>query len=395
VKITRIEATPISAGWKNWVFVRVHTDSGISGVGEGTLNGFAQTIVAAIQELSKFAIGADPRQVTKIANGLIENVSNDGGHIHKTAVAAIEMACWDILGRSLGVPLHTLLGGAVREQVAGYANGWYRTERGASEFRTASQDVLSCGLRALKIDPFGTAQGFISDAELTQATEIIAELRAHLGPDFGLLIDAHARFTESEAARVTHALAPYDIFWFEEPSSREVDDSASLVAARTPVRIATGETFHSLGQFYTLARAGKVSIWQPEPMSLGGLGPTLKVAALAEAAGAWIAPHQSGGPIATALCLQIAAIVPNFLVQEHFDPFNEPWTRDLVTWHPKIDRATGELTIPSSPGLGIDFDDDIARAHPYDPAAYLNIHQPGWELRLGERPTPTQTASQG
>jgi galactonate dehydratase len=388
VKITAIETFPIGAGWKNWVFVRVHTDQGVSGVGEGTLNGFARTIVAAVEELSEFAIGEDPRGVTRIARRLLDKVSNDGGHIHKTAAAAIEVACWDILGRSLGVPVHTLLGGRVRSSVRGYANGWYRVPRGPGEFVEAAKTVVATGLRALKLDPFGTAQGFISDDDLQVAVAIVRELRASLGPDFAILIDAHARFAEAEAARVADALAPYGIFWFEEPTSRELDDGAARVAARTSVRIATGETFHNAGQFFALARAGGVSIWQPEPMSLGGIGPTMRVAALAASAGAWVAPHQSGGPIATAICLQLAATVENFLIQEHFDPFNEPWTRDLVTWHPSIDPKTGHLSLPEAPGLGVDFDDDVARDHPYDPSAYLDIHQEGWEKRLGTRSEP-------
>ncbi|MET0694440.1 MAG: mandelate racemase/muconate lactonizing enzyme family protein [Propionibacteriaceae bacterium] len=393
MKITAIETFPSGAGWKNWVFVRVHTDEGISGVGEGTLNGFARTIAAAVDELSIFALGEDPRQVTTIARRLLDKVSNDGGHIHKTAVAAIEVACWDILGQSLGVPIHTLLGGQVRSSVRGYANGWYRVPRGPQEFVEAAAAVTATGLRALKLDPFGTAQDFIDDDDLVVAVAIVAELRAGLGPDFAILIDAHARFTEAEAARVADALAPYGIFWFEEPTSRELDDGAARVAARTSVRIATGETFANAGQFFALARAGGVSIWQPEPMSLGGIGPTMRVAALAASAGAWIAPHQSGGPIATAICLQLAASVENFLIQEHFDPFNEPWTRDLVSWHPAIDQGTGQLSLPDGPGLGIDFDDDVARAHPYDPNAYLDIHQEGWEKRLGTRPGPDGSPS--
>lgn len=389
MKITKIEPISIGAGWKNWVFVRVHTDAGISGVGEGTLNGFARTVVSAINELSKLAIGQDPRQVTALGRRLFDRVSNDGGHIHKTAIAAIEIACWDILGKSLNVPVHALIGGAVRTSVPGYANGWYRAPRSADHFLKAAEVVVSSGLKAAKLDPFGTAQGFISDEELRQAVDIVAALRAGLGPDFKILIDAHARFPEAEAARVAEALSPFQPYWFEEPTSRELDDGAARVADRTSVRIATGETFHNVGQFMTLARAGGVSIWQPEPMSLGGIGPTLRVAGLAAGAGAWIAPHQSGGPIATAVCLQLAAAVENFLIQEHFDPFNEPWTRQLVSWHPEIDPVTGHLSLPDGPGLGIDFDDRVAQEHPYDSDAFLDVHQEGWEFRLGKRESPS------
>ena len=119
-------------------------------------------------------------------------------------------------------------------------------------------------------------------------------------------------------------------------------------------------------------------------MSLGGITNTMAVANLALTHGSYIAPHQSGGPIATAVCLQLAACVPNFLIQEHFDPFNEPWTRELVSWIPTIDSANGHLNLPSGAGLGIDINMEVVRQHPYDPRAYLNVNKPGWEMRLGE-----------
>ncbi len=128
-----------------------------------------------------------------------------------------------------------------------------------------------------------------------------------------------------------------------------------------------------------------MSIFQPEPMSLGGITNTIAVANIARANGAWIAPHQSGGPVATAVCLQLAAAVPNFLIQEHFDPFNEPWTRDLVTWAPTIDPANGHLSIPTAPGLGLDLNLDVVREHPYDAQSYFDVSHEGWEKRLGTR----------
>ena len=133
----------------------------------------------------------------------------------------------------------------------------------------------------------------------------------------------------------------------------------------------------------TLAKAGGVSIFQPEPMSLGGITNTIAVAGIAQANGAWIAPHQSGGPVATAICLQLAACIPNFLVQEHFDPFNDPWTNDLVTWIPEINPDNGHLSFPTAPGLGIDLNLDEVKKHPYDPDAFLDVRQEGWEKRLG------------
>jgi galactonate dehydratase len=147
--------------------------------------------------------------------------------------------------------------------------------------------------------------------------------------------------------------------------------------------VASGENFHTPGQFLTLLKAGGVSIFQPEPMSLGGIAPTVAVSEMVAADGAWIAPHQSGGPVATAVCLQLAACLPNFLIQEHFDPFNEPWTRSLVSWVPELDTATGQLSLPEAPGLGVDLDLAVARDHPLDPGAFLDVTSAGWEMRAG------------
>ena len=161
--------------------------------------------------------------------------------------------------------------------------------------------------------------------------------------------------------------------------------ATTMVAQQSPITVATGEAYDKIGQFFTLAERGGVNIFQPEPMSLGGISNTVAVANLANAHGSYIAPHQSGGPIATAVCLQIAACCQNFLIQEHFDAFNEPWTHDLVTWRPTIDPKTGHLSLPEGPGLGIDFNNEVAKAHPYDPKAFLNIFATGWEQRLGSR----------
>lgn len=383
MRITEIETYAVGAGWKNWLFVKVNTDGGIHGIGEGTLNGFIRTTEAGVRELEHLIVGQDPRQPRALAKRMLDSVSLDGGHIHRTIIAAIEVACWDIIGKSLGVPIYQLLGGRMRDSILGYANGWYRTERTPEAFLGAAQAVVAKGFKAMKLDPFGTAQGFIGEAELDLAFEIIQALRGGLPPGTLLLIDAHARFTEAEAIRAARRLAPLGIYWFEEPTTRDRQETVHPVALASPIAIATGEMYDTVGQFFTLAAGGGVNIFQPEPMSLGGIANTLAVADMALAHGSYIAPHQSGGPVASAVCLQLAACVPNFLIQEHFDAFNEPWTGDLVTWHPRIDPANGHLSLPEGPGLGIDLNIEVAKGHPYDPAAYLNIFQDGWEKRLG------------
>jgi galactonate dehydratase len=273
--------------------------------------------------------------------------------------------------------------------VACYANGWYRSERTPEAFANASRAAVARGFRALKFDPLGTAKGFFAPGEVGRSRDIIAAIRAAVGPDVRLLVDLHARLAPAEAVAFIESCRDLEVFWWEEPTTREREEPTSAVAARTTAHVATGENFHTVGQFFSLLKAGHVSILQPEPMSLGGFLPTLAVSAMAAADGAWVAPHQSGGPVATAVCLQLAACLSNFLVQEHFDPFNEPWTRDLVTWAPELDPTTGELSLPEGAGLGVDLNLDVALAHPYDPAAFLDVTASGWEQRLGRQDVAT------
>jgi len=384
MRITDIITYKVSAGWKNWLFIKVCTDEDIHGIGEATINGFIKTTEASVHELKNLAIGKDPRQVTAIARKIIGTIQ-DAGHIHRLTMAAIEVACWDILGKSLNVPIYQLLGGKVRDSVPAYANGWYRAERNPESFVAAAENVVTKGFHALKLDPFGQSRDFLNEDELQEAYNILKAIRQRFGPKLKILIDVHCRFTPAEAVRIACRMQDLDLFWWEEPTTAERECLTNEVARQSPIRVATGEQFDKIGKFFTLAEGGGVSIWQPETMSLGGIINTMAVAHLAEANGAWIAPHQSGGPVATAVCLQLAACIPNFLIQEHFDAFNDPWTRELVTWTPTIDPKNGHLSLPSRPGLGLDLNLDVVKQHPYDPAAFLDTTQPGWEKRLGTK----------
>ncbi len=384
MKIIDIETYTVSAVWKNWLFIRVVTDEGIYGVGEATINGFIKSTESAVHELKHFAIGRDPREVTAISRKIIETIQ-DAGHIHRLVMAAVEVACWDILGKSLNVPIYQLLGGKVRDSILAYANGWYRAERTPEAFVAAAEVAIGKGFKAVKLDPFGQSKNFLSEGELQEARNILLAIRQHFGAELKIMIDVHCRFTPAESARIAGRLADLDLYWWEEPTTAEREILTNEVAANCSIRVATGEQFDRIGRFFTLAVGGGVSIWQPEPMSLGGIRNTLAVAQMAEACGAWIAPHQSGGPVATAVCLQLAACVPNFLIQEHFDAFNEPWTRELVTWSPTIDPSNGHLSFPTAPGLGIDLNLEAIAKHPYDAGAFFDTSQKGWEKRIGTK----------
>lgn len=380
MRIERIEPVIVGNPWKNWVFAQVYTSDGITGLGEGSVNGFAATVATAIEELAPLVVGEDPTRIEWLTRRMLRDYYTDGGQVHRSAVAAIEIALWDILGKSVGKPVWMLLGGATRDSIRAYANGWYRTDRDPDAVAKAAVVAVKSGYTALKLDPFGRAWRVMDRGDQALAVDIVAAVRDAVGPDVDILVEGHSRFTVDEAVQIAHRLEPSAPMWFEEPVRHDRVRAVPEVAKRSPIPIATGESFHTLGEFAEMAAAGGVAYWQPEAAHLGGLGPLRQVAALCEAYDGVLAPHQAGGPVATAVCLNLAACTNNHVIQEHFDAFNEPWERDIVTWTADLD-ADGNLPIPTAPGIGVELNLEAARAHPYHPQNFLPLFQDGWEKR--------------
>lgn len=380
MRVTRIETVVVGNPWKNWVFALVETDTGITGLGEGSANGFGRTIEAAIHELAPLVVGQDPRRIEFLSRRLLRDLYTDGGQVHRAAAAAIEIACWDILGKELGVPVWQLLGGQTRDRVRAYANGWYRTDRDPDSVAKAALEAVDLGFDALKIDPFGRAWRVMDRAEFDRSVAILEAIREAVGDSVDILVECHSRFTVDEAVQVAAAVAPMRPMWLEEPVRHDRVTAVAEVARRSPVPVATGESFHTLGEFAELAAAGGVAYWQPEAAHLGGLHALKQVAALAEAHDAVLAPHQAGGPVATAVCLTLAACTNHHVIQEFFDPFNEPWEQDLVTWSPTLDDD-GTIGIPTAPGIGLELNLEVARQYPYEPQNFLPIFEDDWERR--------------
>jgi galactonate dehydratase len=379
MKITGATTYLVGNQWKNWLFVRVDTDEGIHGTGEGTLNAFSATVAAAVEELRDTYVGLDPTQVELLHQQMVRDVYTDGGQIHMAAVAAIEVACWDIVGKATGKPIHELLGGKVRDRVRVYANGWYRTDRIPDAFAERARDVASRGYTAMKFDPFGAAWRVQDRREEDLSIDIVSAVRDAVGPDVDLMIEAHNRFSVSTALRIADRIAPFRPAWLEEPVRHDHIGSMVEVAHRSPVPIATGESFTSVGQFADLMSHDAVHIFQPEPLNLGGLWKTRAVAAMADAHLAVVAPHNAQGPVCSAMSVQLGACIPNFYVQESFDEFNADWSREIVD-RPVL-PVDGYVTVSSAPGLGIDMDWEALAKYPYERQHLLRLFHPGWERR--------------
>jgi len=384
VHITSIETFIAGNPWKNWLFARLHTDEGIYGIGEGTLNYFAKTVETAIHELEPLVIGMDPFQVEMISQRLIRDVYSEGAQMHMCAVAAIEIACWDIIGKATNQPIYNLWGGRCHEKLRAYANGWYRGPRTPESFADKAKQVAARGYTALKFDPFGNAWRMLSRADFDLSIDIITAVREAVGDSVDLLIEGHSRFNVATAVEVARAIEPQRPAWFEEPVPHTNIGAMVEVARRSPVPIATGESFSNKQQFAELLKENVVSIIQPEPLNVGGLFATRKIADLADAHYAMIAPHSAQGPVCSAACVQLNASLPNFFIHEIFDEFNEPWEKEIVIG--AVEVKDGYIDISQAPGLGIDLNVDEILRHPYQQENFLPLFKSGWELRR------TQTA---
>jgi galactonate dehydratase len=380
VRIASIEPTIVGNEWKNWVFVRVETDEGLVGLGEATVLGFARTVATAVEELAPVVEGRSPFDIEPLLQAMTRDLYADGGQIQMAAASAIEIACWDIMGKALGKPVYELLGGKVREKIRVYANGWYRVERRPEAFAAAALHTVARGYTALKFDPFGAAHLVMSRNEEDLAVAIVEAVRDAVGWDVDLMVEAHCRFSPATALRVAERLSDSRPAWLEEPVAHHNIGATVEVARRSPVPIATGESLVSLPQFAEVLGPNVVSIAQPEPLHVGGFSGTRSVAAIARAHYAVVAPHNAQGPICSAVSYHLGAALPNFLILESFDEFNADWTTTLVD--KSFVQQNGYVHVGDDPpGLGIEIDWTTARSHGYDHANFLPLFAEGWERR--------------
>lgn len=379
MRITQIDTYLVGNPWKNWLFTKVQTDEGIYGIGEGSLLCFAKTVDTAIHELKHLILGMNPMQVETICQKLTRDVYTDGAQIHMSAVAAIEIACWDIIGKVTNQPIYNLWGGRCHEKLRAYANGWYRGPRTPESFAERAQDVVKRGYTALKFDPFGHTWRTLTRYEFDLSIDIVRAVRAAVGPETDILIEGHSRFNVHTALEIAKAIEPFRPAWFEEPVPHTNINAMVEVARRSPVPIATGESFSSKQQFAELLRHDVVSIFQPEPLNLGGLFAARKIADAVDAHFGVIAPHSAQGPVCSAACVQLNASSPNFFIHEIFDEFNDAWEAEII--QPPVVVTNGYIDIPERPGLGIDLNLDEIAKHPYHEENYLPLFQPGWEQR--------------
>jgi galactonate dehydratase len=375
MRITELQTIVVGNPWKNWVFVKVLTDEGLAGLGEATGGLSTKPGEAEVHELARFVVGEDPRHPERIWQRMYRGVFLNTS----VAMSAIEIACWDILGKSLGVPIWQLLGGKQRPRLRAYANGWYQGSRDPAFFAEAAARVVAMGYTAIKFDPFGTTYRFFDAAEERRSLAIVRAVREAVGEAIDLLIEGHDRFGVSTAIRLGKRLEEFRPMWFETPVM-STDIAATIEVARAiDIPVATGERFHRLSEFVDLLAPRVVDIVQPETLAIGGISGARKAAAIAEGAEAFVALHQAQSPLNTAINAHIHASLPNFLIQECFDDFLAPWAHELFDGVPQV--VDGYLEASDRPGIGVELDEAACAAHPYGENNFLRLFEEGWEMR--------------
>lgn len=371
-----IVTAPPSPGWggRYWILVKLTTDTGITGWGECYAASVGPDAMRAVIKdvFERHMAGENPENIE-----LMFRRAYSSGFTQRPdltvmgAFSGLEIACWDILGKDRDRPVHALIGGRMNERVRAYSYLYPLPQHSLADFWTSPQmageaaaDCVARGYTAVKFDPAGpyTLRGGHMPAmsDISQSVAFCAAIRAAVGDKADLLFGTHGQFTTAGAIRLGQAIAPYSPLWYEEPVPPDNVAQMAQVAGAVGIPIATGERLTTKAEFAPVLRAGAATILQPALGRSGGIWETKKIAAMAEVYNAQMAPHLYAGPIEWAANIQFAVSIPNLLMAETIEtPFHDQLIKG------SIQVENGFIPAPTAPGLGIEVDEDLARAHPY------------------------------
>lgn len=352
MRIVRVETCAAPAvWWQRWLIVRVETDEGLVGLGEGSIVGPYRAVDAAIHELAPVLIGRDPTNVEGLWHDVYHAWRARGGMVHQTAVSALDQALWDIAGKAAGLSVGRLLGGRVRDRVPVYASHSFEFVTDPAAVRDEAQALRERGFRALKWSPFQTFPLRGDErGQLRRIERHMTAIRDGFGDDTEVYVECAESLTRRLMSDVVAALAPFRPGWLEEPLPFEDPAALADVRASCPIPVATGERLLTKWEFRTVLAADAVDIVQPEVMHCGGPTEMRKIAALADAFSVPVAPHSSGGPVGVAASLQVAAHIPNLLVVEHMPADDAERERCSSL---RLSLVDGCIEVPDLPGLGV------------------------------------------
>lgn len=377
MKVTGVKTFLVHPGaGKNWLFVKVETDSGLYGWGEAyTQSDRDRAIEVHVQQLGRYLVGRDPFQIRHFTYlAYTDFAAKRGAMDVYCAISGIEQALWDIAGKATGQPVYNLLGGPCRERIRVYANGWGGGGT-LDELAERAAAVVQRGFTALKFDPFpGPWRAYIDRSAEQAAVERVRAVREAVGPDVEILVEVHRRLAPMHAIRVARQMEAYAPFWYEEPvSARDLD---GLVVAKREIHIpvVTGEELYTRYEFREVFEKRAADIINPDVCNCGGILELVEIAAMAEPYHVAVSPHNyNSTTIGLAATLHAAAGMPNFLITEYFVNF-ESLGREVARTPFQVEK--GYIALPASPGLGIDLDEEALARHPYRVFPMRHLKEP-------------------
>ena len=351
---------------KNLCFVKVETDEGIYGWGECYTQADRDVQIAAhVAALERYLVGRDPMHIKHFMQVAYDDFATRRGAMDLyCALSGLEQAMWDIAGKKLGAPVYMLLGGACRDRVRVYANGWFGHASTPDELAEAACRVVERGFTALKFDPLpGAWRTYVSHEVETTAIRSVQTVREAVGPDVDILLDMHRRLAPMHAVRVAREMEQYRPFWYEEPVLAENLDALASVRRDVRIPVVTGEELYTKHEFRAVFEKQAADIINPDVGSVGGILELREIAAMAEPYFVAVSPHNfNSTTVALAATLQASAGMPNFLITEYFVNMEE--FGEQVAVEP-FRVEDGYIRLPEGPGLGIDLDEEELAKHPY------------------------------
>lgn len=382
MKITAVKGFPVKVGHRNQFVVKIETDAGLYGVGEGGISGRELAMLGMLEHFAHTLIGQDPGRIEHIWQLLYRGHYFEGGKIAGAVVSAVDIALWDLLGKSLGVPVYKLLGGAVRDRVPCFASAGALV---GPEVVERAQQLVSEGWRYIRLFPGMADPGWTGESgsvfEPYEAIDLAAywlrEVRAAVGSGVELSIDFHHRLSVAEAALFCQRVADLNLMFIEEPIRAQSPAAYQQLRTMTPVPFAIGEEFASKWEFAPFVEAGILNFARIDVANVGGLTEAKKVAGWCEAHYIDVMPHNPLGPITTAATIHLAASITNFAQLEYAHRSDDAYPTDLFPTMPALDGTSYPL--PTAPGLGVDFNEDAVADH-----AFEHWDAPRWWRRDGQ-----------
>ena len=369
MQITDIKTFLVHPGKaKNLCFVKIETDEGIYGWGECyTQSDRDVQITAHVDQLRRYLIGRDPTNIKHFTQMAFDDFAGRRGAMdYYCAISGLEHAMWDIAGKAYGAPVHKLIGGACRDKIRVYANGWSGGNPTPDSLAERASEVIEAGFTALKFDPIpGRWRTYVSKDVERAAVENVRAVREAVGPDVDILVEMHRRLAPMHAVRIAHEIEQYRPFWFEEPILAENIPALASVRQKINIPVVTGEELYTKFEFREVFERQAADILNPDVCNVGGILELKEIAAMAEPYFVVISPHNfNSTTVGLAATIQVSAAIPNFLITEYFVNLEE-LGRDIAK-NP-FEVKDGYIQIPDAPGLGIDLDEERLAAYPYKP----------------------------